>query len=175
MRIYLFMALIFKNDFDLQMCVETSRTPRVPLPPHMHTTQKNDETVGARARAGRGAVALGTAASHQAGTLDAAEPAPALNSMQNYWDAPVPRAPPPRPRALAASRPKRDVPAASPSRAPAHPKKTRGVAVHWSRYELHNRTSIHSKKLIITIIRPIPKYMKVYAQWAWVCIAMHYL
>ena len=23
--------------------------------------------------------------------------------------------------------------------------------------------------------RPIPKYMKVYAQWAWVCIAMHYL
>ena len=25
------------------------------------------------------------------------------------------------------------------------------------------------------IIRPIPKYMKVYAQWAWVCIAMHYL
>ena len=33
------------------------------------------------------------------------------------------------PPALAASRPKRDVPAASPSRAPAHPKKTRGVAV----------------------------------------------
>jgi hypothetical protein len=31
--------------------------------------------------------------------------------------------------APAASRPKRDVPAASPSRAPAHPKKTRGVAV----------------------------------------------
>ena len=26
-----------------------------------------------------------------------------------------------------------------------------------------------------TIVRPIPKYMKVYAQWAWVCIAMHYL
>ena len=33
------------------------------------------------------------------------------------------------PPAPAASRPKRDVPAASPSRAPAHPKKTRGVAV----------------------------------------------
>ena len=25
------------------------------------------------------------------------------------------------------------------------------------------------------IVRPIPKYMKAYAQWAWVCIAMHYL
>ena len=25
------------------------------------------------------------------------------------------------------------------------------------------------------LFRPIPKYMKVYAQWAWVCIAMHYL
>ena len=25
------------------------------------------------------------------------------------------------------------------------------------------------------VLRPIPKYMKVYAQWAWVCIAMHYL
>ena len=24
------------------------------------------------------------------------------------------------------------------------------------------------------MFRPIPKYMKVYAQWAWVCIAMHY-
>ena len=27
-------------------------------------------------------------------------------------------------------------------------------ASHWSRYELHNRTSIHSKKLIITISPP---------------------
>ena len=27
-------------------------------------------------------------------------------------------------------------------------------ALHWSRYELHNRTSIHSKKLIITISPP---------------------
>ena len=27
----------------------------------------------------------------------------------------------------------------------------RAPAVHWSRYELHNRTSIHSEKLIITI------------------------
>ena len=26
--------------------------------------------------------------------------------------------------------------------------------LHWSRYELHNRTSIHSKKLIITISPP---------------------
>ena len=23
-------------------------------------------------------------------------------------------------------------------------------------------------------VRPIPKYMKVYAQWAWVCISEHY-
>ena len=29
-----------------------------------------------------------------------------------------------------------------------------GLAPHWSRYELHNRTSIHSKKLIITISPP---------------------
>ena len=30
----------------------------------------------------------------------------------------------------------------------------RAPAVHWSRYELHNRTSIHSEKLIITISPP---------------------
>ena len=125
MRIYLFMALIFKNDFDLQMCVETSRTPRVPLPPHMHTTQKNDETVGARARAGRGAVALGTAAaSHQAGTLDAAEPAPALNSMQNYWDAPVPRAPPPPPALLPRAAPSETCPPPPPPAPPPTPQQT---------------------------------------------------
>ena len=30
----------------------------------------------------------------------------------------------------------------------------RSQRMHWSRYELHNRTSIHSKKLIITISPP---------------------
>ena len=28
---------------------------------------------------------------------------------------------------------------------------TNHLGLHWSRYELHNRTSIHSEKLIITI------------------------
>ena len=29
--------------------------------------------------------------------------------------------------------------------------------------------------MLSPMLRPIPKYMKVYAQWVWVCIAMHYL
>ena len=34
---------------------------------------------------------------------------------------------------------------------------------------------VHLRSVPCEMLRPIPKYMKVYAQWAWVCIAMHYL
>ena len=40
---------------------------------------------------------------------------------------------------------------------------------------LKRRTKRHHNNTPIYFVRPIPKYMKVYAQWAWVCIAMHYL